>query len=245
MGPWVPSLAVSLSSRPFGKCFTNHSAGSFSCCLAPRRQHRSGLWDSAVSCPKDALLNASLALLRALGFAFSLRHQPSLSPPSQPLDASFFTFAPILGFGSPVSPALICFFSPDCEFLVVIVHLVSLSRCSVRDFSSGLLAPPAPSCCSFQRCGLPAVTPAMLCSTLLRRSRWTCASAVVCHNLVCCLCLSFGCCHCVVHWGLQHHDFFGCVKCLCLSYHFRKLLPFTCPDDSCLFLSCTGASPRS
>ena len=29
------------------------------------------------------------------------------------------------------------------------------------------------------------VTPALLCSTLLRRSRWTCASAVVYHNLVC------------------------------------------------------------
>ena len=29
------------------------------------------------------------------------------------------------------------------------------------------------------------VTPALLCSTLLRRSRWTCASAVFYHNLVC------------------------------------------------------------
>ena len=34
--------------------------------------------------------------------------------------------------------AHVCFFSPYCEFLVVIVHLVLLSRCSVRDFSSGL-----------------------------------------------------------------------------------------------------------
>ena len=36
------------------------------------------------------------------------------------------------------SPALVCFFSPDCDFRVVIVHVVSLSRCFVRDFSSGL-----------------------------------------------------------------------------------------------------------
>ena len=48
------------------------------------------------------------------------------------------SFVPILGFGSRVSLALVCFFWPDCEFLVVIVHLVLLSRCSVRDFSSGL-----------------------------------------------------------------------------------------------------------
>ena len=91
------------------------------------------------------------------------------------------SFTPILGFGSRVSLALVCFFSPDCEFLVVIVHLVLLSRYSVRDFSSGLFH----LVVVLQRRGLRVVTPTLLCSTLLRRSRWSCASAVVYHNLVC------------------------------------------------------------
>ena len=45
-----------------------------------------------------------------------------------------FSFEPILGFD-----ALVGFFSPDCDFLVVIVPVASLSRCFVRDLSSGLL----------------------------------------------------------------------------------------------------------
>ena len=114
-----------------------------------------------------------------------LRRQPSRSPASPVLDACFLSFAPILGFGSRDSPALVCFFSLDCDFLVVIVHVVSLSRCVVRDFSSGLFLQLhlvvgygdlacrwslQPHCCAV---------------LLLRRSRWTCASAVVDHNLVC------------------------------------------------------------
>ena len=47
------------------------------------------------------------------------------------------SFTPILGFGSRVSPALVSFFSLDYDFLVIIVHVVLLSRCIVRDFSSG------------------------------------------------------------------------------------------------------------
>ena len=50
-----------------------------------------------------------------------------------------FSFEPILGFGSRASPALAGFFWPDCDFLVVIVTVASLSRCFVRDLSSGLL----------------------------------------------------------------------------------------------------------
>ena len=45
---------------------------------------------------------------------------------------------PILGFGSRVSLVLACFFSLDCDVLVVIAHLVLHSRCSVGDFSSVL-----------------------------------------------------------------------------------------------------------
>ena len=57
-----------------------------------------------------------------------------------PLSADFFfSFVPILGFGSCASPALVGFFSPDCDFLVVIVSVASLSCNFVRDFSSDLL----------------------------------------------------------------------------------------------------------
>ena len=117
--------------------------------LPSRRQLQSGLWDSALRCSEHALLNPSLALLRALGFAprvtrpcfslwptgcvtslHSLLRRRLLMPVSS-LWRQFLVFA-------RASPALVCFFSPDCEFLVVIVHLVLLSRCSVRDFSSGL-----------------------------------------------------------------------------------------------------------
>ena len=45
-----------------------------------------------------------------------------------------FSFEPTLGFDE-----LVGFFSPDCDFLVVIVPVASLSRCFVRDLSSGLL----------------------------------------------------------------------------------------------------------
>ena len=50
-----------------------------------------------------------------------------------------FSFEPILGFHSRASPALAGFLSPDCDFLVIIVPVASLSRCFVRDFSSGLV----------------------------------------------------------------------------------------------------------
>ena len=100
------------------------------------------LWDSADSCSKHALLNASLALL---GIA-SPSHVTRLCFPSWSagcvlrrwLLMSGSTLTPILGFGSRVSLALVCSCPPDCEFLVVVVHLMLLSRCSVRDFFSGL-----------------------------------------------------------------------------------------------------------
>ena len=95
-----------------------------------------------------------------------------LRPPSPALDVWFFSFTPILGFGSRVSPALVCFFSPDCDFS---------GRRRPRRVTFALLCarllvwsvPPAPSCGSLHRRGSRAVTPALLCSTLLRRSRWT------------------------------------------------------------------------
>ena len=65
---------------------------------------------------------------------------------------------------------------------VLIVLLVLLSRCFVRDFSVWCV-PPAPCCGSKQRRDFPVVSPALLCRTLLRRSRWSGASAVVYHNL--------------------------------------------------------------
>ena len=129
MGPWVPipgcfsfmalrvpSLAVFLSSRPLGTCFIKRStlllADSFSCCLVLG-------FASQVTRLCFSSWSSGCVLRRRLLMAGS-------------------SFTPILGFGSRVSLALVCFLSPDCEFLVVIVHLVLLSRCSVRDFSTGL-----------------------------------------------------------------------------------------------------------
>ena len=210
MGPGVPSLAVFLPSRPFGTRFikpTTHSLGvsssllvnlplahwlTASVCRAPHRRLRSGLCFVlqahaaeyfsciAVSPRLRVSLHATLLYLVVRW----LRCQPSRSPASPVLDACFLYFAPILGFGSSIdSPALVCFFSLDCDFLVVIVHVVSLSRCIVHVFSSGLfLQLHLVVVYSDLACG---VTPALLCSTLQRRSRWTCASAVVYHHLVC------------------------------------------------------------
>ena len=162
MGLWVPSLAVFLPSRPSGTCFIKPStrllADSFSCCLVLGfGSHVTRLCFSSWS--------AGCVLRRRLLMSGS-------------------SFTPILGFGSRVSLALVCFFSPDCEFLVVIVHLVFLSRCSLRDFSSGLFLQ-LHLVVVLQRRGLRVVTPALLCTTLLRRCRWPCANAVVYHNLVC------------------------------------------------------------
>ena len=162
MGPWVPSVAVFLSSRPLGTCFIKPStrllADSFSCCLVLGfASHVTRLCFSSWS--------AGCVLRRRLL-----------------MSGSYFT--PILGFDSRMSLALVCFFSPDCVFLVVIVHFVSLSRCTVRDFSSFLfLQLHLVVVHSDVACGV--VTPALLRSTLQRRSRWSCASAVVYHNLVC------------------------------------------------------------
>ena len=161
MGPSVPSLDVFLSSRPFGTCFikpsTRFLADSFSCCLVLGfASHVTRLCFSSWS--------AGCVLRRRLLMSGS-------------------SFTPILGFGSRVSRA-VCSFSPDCEFLVVIVHLVLLSRCSVSDFSSGLFLQ-LHLVESLQRRGLRVVTPALLCGALLRGSRRSCASAVVYHNLVC------------------------------------------------------------
>ena len=151
MGPWVPSLADwhvfhQTYCSPLG-CFIVASgepsahplAGSFSVCLAPV----AGGDRVSVSCSQHVLLIASLRVsLHATQLSLVvrwLRRQPSRSPPSPVLDASFFSFVPIRGFGSSIdSPALACSFSLDHDFLVVIVHVVSLSRCFVRDFSSGL-----------------------------------------------------------------------------------------------------------
>ena len=114
---------------------------------------------------------------------------------------------------SPVlrSPAAIglLFLAPSthCRLLLLCRFLVSARACLSRSFVSSRLtatfcsssslsrhfrvrllvwsAPPAPSCGCLLRRGLRVVTPALLCSTLLRRSRWSGATTVVYHNLVC------------------------------------------------------------
>ena len=75
----------------------------------------------------------------------------------------FWTSITLFSSFSRVTSALVCFFLP--------------SRCFVRDFPVWCV-PPAPCCGSLQRRGLPVVSPALLCSTPPRRSRWSGASAL-------------------------------------------------------------------
>ena len=142
MGPGVPSVAVFLSwvlgSRPW-LFFSHGSLGPVPGCFSSLHVHMARV---SSNLPLAFWLTASLAVLSSV----SGHTSRDSAFPRGPLAASLrrrhlmsgSSFTPIPGFGSRVSPALVCFFSPDCEFLVVIVHLVFLSRCSVRDFSSGL-----------------------------------------------------------------------------------------------------------
>ena len=114
MGPWVPSLAVFLLGY----------LGSVPGCFSSR---------PPVPCSSAHLLDDCfsdpLPLSQpAIGFMFRIPGTRCR------LLLLHFSFEPILGFD-----ALVGFFSPDCNFLVVIVPVASLSRCFVRDLSSGLL----------------------------------------------------------------------------------------------------------
>ena len=168
MGPGVPSVTVFLSwvlgSRP---ClfFFHHIHVARSSSNLPLT-----FWLTAfllLSCPRFCVTRYVTLLFLVVG----------LLMPVSSLSRRFLVSA-------RGSPALVCFFSPDCDFS---------GRRRPRRVAFALLCarflfwsvPPAPSCGSLQRRGLRVVTPALLCGTLLRRSRWTCASAVVYHNLVC------------------------------------------------------------
>ena len=107
------------------------------------------------------------------------------------------SLAPILGFGSRVTSTFVCILSPirhlplrvtfARQLLVLHVRLLWLKGkqlpeshlrfCSPPALLAVVLSlspvPPAPSWCSLQQRGLPSVSPAPLCSTLPRRSRWT------------------------------------------------------------------------
>ena len=100
--PWVFGSRpwFFLPSHPSGTCFikpsTRRMPDSFSCCLVL------GFWSHATRLCFSSW-SAGCVLRRRLLMSGS-------------------SFTPILGFGSGVSHALVCFFSPDCEFLVVIVR---------------------------------------------------------------------------------------------------------------------------
>ena len=118
MGPWVPSLAFFLLGYlgPVPGCFL--------------RVHlfRVLLLTSWLT----ASLTPVLRSPAAIGFMFR-------APGTRCRLLLHFSFEPILGFDSRASPALAGFFSPEYDFMVVTVPVASLSRCFVRDLSSGLL----------------------------------------------------------------------------------------------------------
>ena len=110
----------------------------------------------------------------ALPFAF---HSPAV-----------LSLAPILGFVSRVTSPLVCFSSPEspsstsCYFRasapcatrsIALAHRKTTASALLDVVLSLSPVPPAPSWGSLQRRGLPVVSPALLCSTLPRRSRWT------------------------------------------------------------------------
>ena len=114
LSPWVPSLAVFLLGylRPVPGCFSSRP---------PVPCSSAHLLDDCFSDP----IPPSPA---AIGF------MSRISGTRCRLLLLYFSFEPILGFD-----ALVGFFSPDCDFLVVLIPVASLSRCFVRDLSSGLL----------------------------------------------------------------------------------------------------------
>ena len=115
------------------------------------------------------------------------------------LDACVLSLAPIPGFGSRVTSAHVCFFSPEspsstsCYFRAsapYAAHSIDLAQrkatarasssiffttCSYGCGSCHSPVPPAPSWGSLQRRGFPSVSPALQCSSLPWRCRWTSA----------------------------------------------------------------------
>ena len=144
-----------------GESSAHPVADTFSVCLAPHRRLRSGLcfvlkahtaeYFSCVAVSPRFRVSLHATLLSLV--VRWLRRQPSRSPASPVLDACFLSFEPIPGFGSSI-PALVCFFSLDCDFsgrhrphrVTFALHRARLLVWSV---------PPAPSCGSLQRLGLP------------------------------------------------------------------------------------------
>ena len=97
---------------PSGESSAHSLANSFSACLAPRRQMRSGLcfvlqaraaeYFSCIAVTPRSRVSLRATLLSLV--VRWLRRQPSRSPASPVLDACFLSFAPILGFGSSILP---------------------------------------------------------------------------------------------------------------------------------------------
>ena len=165
--PWLFSVCLAHHRRlRSGLCFVHqaHAAECFSCIADEPSVSRLTSRDSAF--PRG--IAGCVASLHAL-----LRRQ--FVVPVSYLSRRFLVSATSILPRSFASPRL------TAIFWIVIVHVVSRSRCFVRELLVWSV-PPAPSCGSLQRHGLPVVTPALLCSNLLRRSLWTCASAVVYHK---------------------------------------------------------------
>ena len=146
MGSRVPSLAVFLCpSRPSIPCSFVHISPVAGCDRV------------AVSCSQHVLHTFSLASFLTGSLSPFLPSSAATSGYFSVLLArvadSSFSFWADSWFRLVRVPALVGFFWPDCDFLVVIVPVASLSRIFVRQALLVCSAPPTPSCGSLQRRG--------------------------------------------------------------------------------------------
>ena len=162
----------------------------------------------------------------------------------------FFSFVPILGFGTTRVSTLVRFFSPDCDFLVVIVSVASLSCNFVRDFSSDLLhrlhlvvvysdvAAGGHSSTAVQYSATAESLVRRQCGSLPQLGLLTPKklSGMLCHCVVLDPCVSpFSAS--VAEESVSVSVLHVARRTMSLSCQFHTLLPFTCAADSCFSLA--------
>ena len=195
-GTWVPSLAVFLSSRPCGTWLFHQTFCTPPVCFIVASGE-----PSVQSCGGCSVLRCFRGFLR-VHLPIPVPHLSSSAATALFItslyvrSSAFFSLAcchvslaPILVFGSRMTSALVCYFSPESPSSTssyfrasapCAARSIALARrkttarvsssflfttCSYGCGSVTFAFPPAPSWGSLQRRGLPAVSPALLCST--------------------------------------------------------------------------------